>query len=82
MQGITTVGNSLFFLGSRLGDSLLVQFTCGLGTSIPSSGVKDEVCIKVTLIYLQGIQKMFSGGDSLLVQLLFILFFVGKLLFI
>lgn len=41
--GITTIGNSLFFLGSRLGDSLLVQFTCGLGASMLSSGLKEEV---------------------------------------
>ncbi|KAH9678229.1 cleavage and polyadenylation specificity factor subunit 1 [Citrus sinensis] len=39
---ITTIGNSLFFLGSRLGDSLLVQFTCGSGTSMLSSGLKEE----------------------------------------
>ncbi|XP_024046271.1 cleavage and polyadenylation specificity factor subunit 1 isoform X3 [Citrus clementina] len=39
---ITTIGNSLFFLGSRLGDSLLVQFTCGSGTSMLSSGPKEE----------------------------------------
>ncbi|XP_015877866.3 cleavage and polyadenylation specificity factor subunit 1 isoform X1 [Ziziphus jujuba] len=42
-SGITTIGNSLFFLGSRLGDSLLVQFTCGVGSSIMSSALKDEV---------------------------------------
>ncbi|XP_059449657.1 cleavage and polyadenylation specificity factor subunit 1 isoform X2 [Corylus avellana] len=41
--GITTIGNSLFFLGSRLGDSLLVQFTSGLGASMLSSGLKEEV---------------------------------------
>ncbi|XP_015580357.1 cleavage and polyadenylation specificity factor subunit 1 isoform X2 [Ricinus communis] len=40
---ITTIGNSLFFLGSRLGDSLLVQFTNGLGPSVVSSGLKEEV---------------------------------------
>ncbi|KAJ0042930.1 hypothetical protein Pint_17292 [Pistacia integerrima] len=39
---ITTIGNSLFFLGSRLGDSLLVQFSCGSGASMPSSGLKEE----------------------------------------
>lgn len=44
LQDITTIGNSLFFLGSRLGDSLLVQFTCGSGTSMLSSGPKEEVC--------------------------------------
>nr|GMC92978.1 cleavage and polyadenylation specificity factor subunit 1 isoform X1 [Ipomoea batatas] len=42
-SGITTVGTSLFFLGSRLGDSLLVQFTSGLGAPLLPSGVKDEV---------------------------------------
>lgn len=42
-SGIATIGNSLFFLGSRLGDSLLVQFTCGLGASMPSSSLKEEV---------------------------------------
>ncbi|XP_050221974.1 cleavage and polyadenylation specificity factor subunit 1 isoform X2 [Mercurialis annua] len=36
---ITTIGKSLFFLGSRLGDSLLVQFTYGL----MSSSLKEEV---------------------------------------
>ncbi|KAJ4706167.1 Cleavage and polyadenylation specificity factor subunit 1 [Melia azedarach] len=39
---ITTIGSSLFFLGSRLGDSLLVQFSCGSGTSVLSSGMKEE----------------------------------------
>nr|DAD18663.1 TPA_asm: hypothetical protein HUJ06_020126 [Nelumbo nucifera] len=43
-SGITTIGNSFFFLGSRLGDSLLVQYTCGMGTSTTTSGhVKEEV---------------------------------------
>lgn len=37
-SGIAAIGNSLFFLASRLGDSLLVQFT-----SILSSSVKEEV---------------------------------------
>ncbi|CAO2838985.1 unnamed protein product [Amaranthus hypochondriacus] len=40
-SGITTVGNSLFFLGSRLGDSLLVQYTSGATSSAAS--VKEEV---------------------------------------
>ncbi|KAJ4835898.1 hypothetical protein Tsubulata_006157 [Turnera subulata] len=40
---ITMIGNSLFFLGSRLGDSLLVQFSCGLGSSRLPLGVKEEV---------------------------------------
>ncbi|KAK6926348.1 Cleavage/polyadenylation specificity factor, A subunit, N-terminal [Dillenia turbinata] len=39
-SGITTVGSSLFFLGSRLGDSLLVQFTCGMAAM---STVKEEM---------------------------------------
>ncbi|KAK9122181.1 hypothetical protein Syun_019798 [Stephania yunnanensis] len=40
---MATIGNSFFFLGSRLGDSLLVQYTCGLGASSGSSGyVKEE----------------------------------------
>ncbi|KAK9143678.1 hypothetical protein Syun_013078 [Stephania yunnanensis] len=42
-SGMATIGNSFFFLGSRLGDSLLVQYTCGLGASSGSSGyVKEE----------------------------------------
>ncbi|XVF12380.1 hypothetical protein REPUB_Repub08aG0112500 [Reevesia pubescens] len=41
-SGITTIGNSLFFLGSRLGDSLLVQFS-SLGASALPSGLKEEV---------------------------------------
>lgn len=41
-QDITMIGSSLFFLASRLGDSLLVQFTCGLGSSMPSA-LKEEV---------------------------------------
>ncbi|KAL9265877.1 Cleavage and polyadenylation specificity factor subunit 1-like protein, partial [Drosera capensis] len=40
-SGITTLGNSLFFLASRLGDSLLVQFTSGSTSS--SSTLKEEV---------------------------------------
>ncbi|KAM7491713.1 hypothetical protein LguiA_034634 [Lonicera macranthoides] len=40
---ITTIGNSLLFLGSRLGDSLLVQFSCGVGASMLPHGVKEEV---------------------------------------
>ncbi|KAK6250480.1 hypothetical protein SCA6_004485 [Theobroma cacao] len=40
---ITTIGNSLFFLGSRLGDSLLVQFSGGSGASALPSGLKEEV---------------------------------------
>lgn len=35
----TTIGSSFFFLGSRLGDSLLVQFTWGAG----NLGIKEEV---------------------------------------
>ncbi|XP_008791964.2 cleavage and polyadenylation specificity factor subunit 1 isoform X2 [Phoenix dactylifera] len=41
-SGITTIGSSFFFLGSRLGDSLLVQYSCG--TSTPTTAnMKDEV---------------------------------------
>ncbi|OMO98062.1 cleavage and polyadenylation specificity factor subunit 1-like protein [Corchorus olitorius] len=40
---ITTIGNSLFFLGSRLGDSLLVQYSSGSGASALQSGLKEEV---------------------------------------
>ncbi|CAH2070334.1 unnamed protein product [Thlaspi arvense] len=39
---ITTVGNSLFFLGSRLGDSLLVQFSCRTGPAASLPGLRDE----------------------------------------
>ncbi|KAL8217961.1 hypothetical protein R6Q57_021334 [Mikania cordata] len=39
ISGITTVGSSFFFLGSRLGDSLLVQFNCGAGSPM---GAKEE----------------------------------------
>ncbi|XP_022736191.1 cleavage and polyadenylation specificity factor subunit 1 isoform X2 [Durio zibethinus] len=42
-SGITTIGNSLFFLGSRSGDSLLVQFSSGSGASALPSGLKEEV---------------------------------------
>ncbi|EPS69122.1 hypothetical protein M569_05643, partial [Genlisea aurea] len=38
---ITTIGNSLFFLGSRLGDSLLVQYNYGGPAVFP--GIKEEV---------------------------------------
>ncbi|MCL7045996.1 hypothetical protein MKW94_001749, partial [Papaver nudicaule] len=42
--GIATIGSSFFFLGSRLGDSMLVQYTCGVGTAASTSGhVKEEV---------------------------------------
>ncbi|KAK8965128.1 Cleavage and polyadenylation specificity factor subunit 1 [Platanthera guangdongensis] len=41
-SSITTLGSSFFFLGSRLGDSLLVQYSCG--TSLPTSvHAKEEV---------------------------------------
>ncbi|XP_022891037.1 cleavage and polyadenylation specificity factor subunit 1 isoform X1 [Olea europaea var. sylvestris] len=40
---ITTVGNSLFFLGSSLGDSLLVQYNSGVGAPPVTPGVKEEV---------------------------------------
>ncbi|CAL5185052.1 unnamed protein product [Lathyrus oleraceus] len=42
-SGITTIGNSMFFLASRLGDSMLVQFSCGSGVSMLSSGLTEEV---------------------------------------
>lgn len=42
---MATLGNSLFFLGSRLGDSLLVQFSCGIGASALPHGMKEEVSI-------------------------------------
>ncbi|KAF7813301.1 cleavage and polyadenylation specificity factor subunit 1 [Senna tora] len=42
-SGITTIGNSLFFLASRLGDSTLVQFSSGSGISTLSSNLKEEV---------------------------------------
>ncbi|KAL3531435.1 hypothetical protein ACH5RR_010757 [Cinchona calisaya] len=40
-SGLTNVWSS-FFLGSRLGDSILVQFTYGAGASILVPGVKEE----------------------------------------
>ncbi|KAE9617217.1 putative cleavage/polyadenylation specificity factor, A subunit [Lupinus albus] len=42
-SGITTVGNSMFFLASRLGDSMLVQYSCGSGISMLSANLKEEV---------------------------------------
>lgn len=33
-SGATTLGSSFIFLGSRLADSLLVQFSCGMPTSV------------------------------------------------
>ncbi|KAI3970200.1 hypothetical protein MKW92_050293 [Papaver armeniacum] len=43
-SGIATIGSSFFFLGSRLGDSMLVQYTSGVGTAASTSGhVKEEV---------------------------------------
>lgn len=33
-SGATTLGSSFFFLGSRLADSLLVQFSCGMPASV------------------------------------------------
>ncbi|KAH7664725.1 cleavage and polyadenylation specificity factor subunit 1 protein [Dioscorea alata] len=40
-SGIATIGNSFFFLGSRLGDSLLVQYSHG-SSIMTSSHAKDE----------------------------------------
>jgi len=45
LQDITSVGNSLFFLGSRLGDSLLVQFSCRSGPAASLPGLRDEVIV-------------------------------------
>eukprot|EP01018_Ginkgo_biloba_P011836 Gb_25538 [translate_table: standard] len=43
LKCISTVGDAFFFLGSRLGDSLLVQFNCGVISSSSSlKPVKDE----------------------------------------
>lgn len=42
-SGITAIGNSMFFLASRLGDSMLVQFSYGSGVSMLSSGLTEEV---------------------------------------
>ncbi|KAK1575122.1 hypothetical protein Q3G72_002835 [Acer saccharum] len=39
---ITMVGESLFFLASQLGDSLLVQFACRSAASMLSSGLQEE----------------------------------------
>nr|XP_043633583.1 cleavage and polyadenylation specificity factor subunit 1 [Erigeron canadensis] len=39
-SAITTVGSAFFFLGSRLGDSLFVQFHCGAGSSMV---IKEEI---------------------------------------
>lgn len=50
-QGITTIGNSLFFLASRLGDSLLVQFTSGVGASTLPPGMKEEVCPNIFEVF-------------------------------
>ncbi|XP_065030175.1 cleavage and polyadenylation specificity factor subunit 1-like isoform X1 [Musa acuminata AAA Group] len=41
-SGITTIGSSFFFLGSRLGDSLLVQYSTGTSGPTSANG-KDEV---------------------------------------
>lgn len=41
-SAITTIGSSFFFLGSRLGDSLLVQYSCGVATTMSSGHGKDE----------------------------------------
>ena len=42
VKGATTLGSSFFFLGSRLADSLLVQFSCGMPTSVLPD-LTDEV---------------------------------------
>lgn len=64
IQDIATLGNSFFFLGSRLGDSLLVQFTSGLGSSVLSPGLKEEVLcwmlsIPLCKLMLTGSMKLF-----------------------
>ncbi|KAL6501455.1 hypothetical protein OROGR_026588 [Orobanche gracilis] len=61
---ITTIGNSLFFLGSRLGDSLLVQYNCGVGAPALTPGVKDEVeDIEIDAPLAKRLQR--SPSDSL-----------------
>ncbi|XP_074570014.1 cleavage and polyadenylation specificity factor subunit 1 [Curcuma longa] len=41
-SGITKIGSSFFFLASRLGDSLLVQYSSGT-SSLSSANMKDEI---------------------------------------
>lgn len=42
-SSITTVGSSFFFLGSRLGDSLLVQYSCGTSLSTSVHAKEEQV---------------------------------------
>lgn len=71
---MATLGNSLFFLGSRLGDSLLVQFSCGIGASALPHGMKEEVSI-----WSQCLTLLLSFIYSVLLQLFLWLTFLSRI---
>jgi cleavage and polyadenylation specificity factor subunit 1 len=46
---VTSIGNSFFFLGSRLGDSLLVQFSYCASKSVLQD-LTNEVCTEISVL--------------------------------
>ncbi|KAK1285584.1 Cleavage and polyadenylation specificity factor subunit 1 [Acorus calamus] len=63
-SGITTIGDSFFFLGSRLGDSLLVQYSCG-ATMSSTSNTKEEVAdIEADAPFAKRLRRASSDGSQ------------------
>ncbi|KAJ1270311.1 hypothetical protein BS78_06G044200 [Paspalum vaginatum] len=57
-SGATTIGSSFFFLGSRLADSLLVQFSCGAPTSILSDLADESADIDSDLPFSKRLKRI------------------------
>ncbi|CAO2041474.1 unnamed protein product [Urochloa humidicola] len=57
-SGATTLGSSFFFLGSRLADSLLVQFSCGVPTSVPPDLTDESADIEGDLPFAKRLKRI------------------------
>nr|TKW03259.1 hypothetical protein SEVIR_7G013400v2 [Setaria viridis] len=57
-SGATTLGSSFFFLGSRLADSLLVQFSCGVPTSILPDLTDESADIEGDLPFAKRLKRI------------------------
>ncbi|OEL36614.1 putative cleavage and polyadenylation specificity factor subunit 1 [Dichanthelium oligosanthes] len=57
-SGATTLGSSFFFLGSRLADSLLVQFSCGMPTSVLPDLTDESADIEGDLPFAKRLKRI------------------------